>query len=113
MMVGDVMLMGSDAPPDRYHRPQGITVAIGIADPNEAERLFAALAAGAPMQRDSPVPLVPWPDADAPIFAGGGTGLVSTVDDYHAFARMLFAGGGSILTPASVEMMTTDQLTSP
>ena len=46
MMVGDVMLMGSDAPPERYQRPQGIVVAIGVAEPAEAERVFAALAQG-------------------------------------------------------------------
>jgi PhnB protein len=46
MTVGDVILMGSDAPPDRYQKPQGITVAIGITEPAEAERVFAALADG-------------------------------------------------------------------
>jgi CubicO group peptidase (beta-lactamase class C family) len=43
--------------------------------------------------------------------------LVSTVDDYLAFARMLLAGGRhrgqSLLTPASVEAMTTNHLTAP
>ena len=42
-------------------------------------------------------------------------GLVSTVDDWHAFARMLLAGGSAdgrrLLSPASVRQMTTDQLT--
>ena len=46
MTVGDVVLMGSDAPPDRYQKPQGITVTIGITEPAEAERVFAALADG-------------------------------------------------------------------
>jgi len=46
MMVGDVSLMGSDAPPGRYEKPQGIVVAIGVAEPAEAERVFAALARG-------------------------------------------------------------------
>ena len=46
MTVGEVVLMGSDAPPDRYQKPQGITVTIGITDPAEAERVFAALADG-------------------------------------------------------------------
>ena len=46
MTVGDVILMGSDAPPDGYQKPQGITVAIGITEPAEAERVFAALADG-------------------------------------------------------------------
>jgi PhnB protein len=37
--------MGSDAPPDRYQRPQGFYVNIGTTDPEEAERVFQALAA--------------------------------------------------------------------
>ncbi len=51
-----------------------------------------------------------------PAFPSGAAGLVSTVDDYHAFARMLLNKGkhGSerILSRPSVEVMTTDQLTS-
>ena len=47
-----------------------------------------------------------------PAFPAGGSGLVSTVDDYLAFARMLLAGGGPILSRPSVELMTTDQLTA-
>jgi CubicO group peptidase (beta-lactamase class C family) len=50
-----------------------------------------------------------------PAFPSGAAGLVSTVDDYHAFARMLLNKGehGSqrILSRPSVETMTTDQLT--
>jgi CubicO group peptidase (beta-lactamase class C family) len=54
-----------------------------------------------------------------PVFPSGAgdpqAGLVSTVDDYLAFAQMLLGGGkhGSqrILSRPSVEMMTTDQLT--
>ncbi len=50
-----------------------------------------------------------------PAFPSGAAGLVSTVDDYHAFARMLLDKGehGSqrILSRPSVETMTTDQLT--
>ena len=50
-----------------------------------------------------------------PAFPSGAGGLVSTVDDWLAFARMLLAGGAvdgrSVLSPASVRQMTTDQLT--
>ena len=50
-----------------------------------------------------------------PAFPSGGAGLVSTVDDYLAFARMLLAGGasarGRILSERSVRLMTSDQLT--
>jgi CubicO group peptidase (beta-lactamase class C family) len=50
-----------------------------------------------------------------PAFAGGGAGLVSTVPDYLAFARMLQSGGvhhgRRILARPSIEAMTTNQLT--
>ena len=53
--------------------------------------------------------------ATPPAFPSGGGGLVSTLDDLHAFGRMLLAGGrlpdGSrLLSRASVEAMTTDQI---
>jgi PhnB protein len=35
---------GGDAPPGQYEKPQGFTVALGIKDPAEADRVFAALA---------------------------------------------------------------------
>jgi CubicO group peptidase (beta-lactamase class C family) len=50
-----------------------------------------------------------------PAFPSGAGGLVSTVDDYLAFGRMLLSRGkhdsGRILSWPSVETMTTDQLT--
>ncbi|GES28250.1 serine hydrolase domain-containing protein [Streptomyces angustmyceticus] len=50
-----------------------------------------------------------------PAFPSGAGGLVSTVDDWHAFARMLLAegsvGGRRLLSPTSVRQMTTDHLT--
>ena len=52
---------------------------------------------------------------EAPVFPSGAAGLVSTVDDYLAFARMLLnegeADGVRILSRKSIELMTTDQLT--
>jgi CubicO group peptidase (beta-lactamase class C family) len=54
--------------------------------------------------------------AQPPVFPAGGGGLVSTIDDYHAFGLMLLNGGrlGSerVLSRHSVEAMTTDQLTA-
>lgn len=44
LMVGDKVLMGSDAPPDRYEPMKGFSVTLGIDDPAEAERVFHALA---------------------------------------------------------------------
>ncbi|WP_406009053.1 beta-lactamase family protein [Streptomyces sp. NBC_00637] len=50
-----------------------------------------------------------------PAFPSGGGGLVSTADDYLAFARLLLnggeAGGRALLSPTSVMRMTTDHLT--
>jgi CubicO group peptidase (beta-lactamase class C family) len=51
-----------------------------------------------------------------PAFPSGGAGLVSTVDDYLAFGRMMLNqgqnGGRRILSRPSVETMTTDHLTA-
>jgi CubicO group peptidase (beta-lactamase class C family) len=50
-----------------------------------------------------------------PVFPSGAGGLVSTVDDYLAFARMLLNGGvhggTRLLSEQSVELMTTNRLT--
>ena len=54
--------------------------------------------------------------ARPPVFESGGSGLVSTADDYHAFCRMMLGRGATgdarILSPASVELMSTNQLTA-
>lgn len=51
-----------------------------------------------------------------PAFQSGGGGLVSTVDDYHAYFRMLLNqgthGGERILSRPAVELMTTNSLTA-
>jgi CubicO group peptidase (beta-lactamase class C family) len=46
-----------------------------------------------------------------PPFESGGGGLVSTIDDYFAFCRMMLNKGEPILSRATVELMTSDQLT--
>jgi CubicO group peptidase (beta-lactamase class C family) len=50
-----------------------------------------------------------------PGFPSGGGGLISTIDDYFAFGRMMLNhgrhNGGRILSRPSVETMTTDHLT--
>jgi CubicO group peptidase (beta-lactamase class C family) len=48
--------------------------------------------------------------AARPAFESGAGGLVSTLDDYLAFARALLDGGGPILSRSSVAAMTSDQL---
>jgi len=50
LTVGDSLLMGSDAPPDRYEPMKGITVSLGIDDPGEAERVFHALSENGTVQ---------------------------------------------------------------
>ena len=40
------VLMGSDAPPDHYAKPQGISVSLHVKTPAEAERIFQALSDG-------------------------------------------------------------------
>ena len=51
-----------------------------------------------------------------PAFPSAAGGLVSTVDDYLAFGRMMLEqgrhGSGRILSRLSVEAMTTDQITA-
>lgn len=61
--------------------------------------------------------LVDGPDgqwSNPPAFPSGAGGLVSTVDDWHSFGRMLLADGAvdgrRLLSPESVRQMTTDQL---
>ena len=55
-------------------------------------------------QRDAP-----------PVFCGGGAGLISTADDFLAFARMLLGGGEvdsvRLLKEESVRQMQTNRLT--
>ena len=46
LQIGQEFLMGSDAPPDHFRKPQGFSVSLTIKDPGEAERKFKALAEG-------------------------------------------------------------------
>jgi CubicO group peptidase (beta-lactamase class C family) len=64
----------------------------------------------------TPDGLVVWDPPDGawsrpPAFADGAAGLVSTVDDLLAFARMLLGGGEPLLSADSARAMTSDQLT--
>ncbi|MBE1587909.1 serine hydrolase domain-containing protein [Nonomuraea angiospora] len=89
---------GFHVPADRIHRlPTGYAH-----NPDNGELVVWDEAAGGKYSRP-------------PLFQAAGDGLVSTVDDYHAFFRMLLNkgafGGARILSRASVELMTTDHLT--
>jgi PhnB protein len=46
LLVGDQILMGSDAPSGQYKPTQGIHVTLNLDTPTEAERLYKALCAG-------------------------------------------------------------------
>jgi PhnB protein len=50
LAVGEGVLMGSDAPPERYEKPRGFSVSLQIKDPAQAERAFHALAEGGAVQ---------------------------------------------------------------
>jgi len=43
MALGETLLMGSDAMPDRYEGTKGFSLNLNAKDPAEAERLFLAL----------------------------------------------------------------------
>ncbi len=64
----------------------------------------------------SPAGLTVWDPRDGkwsqqPAFEDGAAGLVSTVDDLHAFARMFLHDGAPGLSREAVAAMTRDQLT--
>lgn len=46
LTIGDALLYGTDAPPERYQTPAGSHITIGITDVVEAERIFANLSEG-------------------------------------------------------------------
>jgi PhnB protein len=46
MRIGSQILLGSDAPPPHYAKPQGIQVCLSYDDVAEAERVYQALSEG-------------------------------------------------------------------
>ncbi len=50
LVVGEEVLMGSDAPPDRYQEPKGFSVSLGFKDAADAERVFKALSENGTVQ---------------------------------------------------------------
>jgi CubicO group peptidase (beta-lactamase class C family) len=80
--------------------------------PTEVAAVFGG-ADGAPTSGD--LTLVDRPDgwyAAPPALADGSGGMVSTIDDYGAFAAMLAAGGGGLLSPESVAQMLRERTTA-
>ena len=58
MLVGSQVLMGSDAPPDRFEKPQGFSMSLHPEQPTEAERVFTALAEKGSVRM--PLQQTPW-----------------------------------------------------
>ncbi len=50
LVIGDAVLMASDAPPEYYQKPQGNYVSLGVGEPAEAERIFRELSEGGTVQ---------------------------------------------------------------
>ena len=50
MRIGEQVLMASDAPPEHYQKPQGISVTLNLGDLAEAQRIFHALAENGAVQ---------------------------------------------------------------
>lgn len=109
---------------ERLFEPLGMTDTAFSVPPGKLDRFTSYYAAGAEAgpERDprSGLELLDAPDgqwSSPPPFPSGAGGLVSTVDDWLAFGRMLLAegeaGGHRLLTPGSVRQMTTNHLTVP
>lgn len=102
---------------ERLFEPLGMTDTGFAVEPAALDRFTGYYRAGAD-SGDDPV-LVDAPDgqwSSPPAFPSGAGGLVSTVDDWAAFGRMLLAGGLSddghrVLAAESVRQMITDHLT--
>jgi PhnB protein len=50
MMVGETALMGSDAPPGSYSKPQGFSISLSLENASEAERVFQGLSENGQVQ---------------------------------------------------------------
>lgn len=119
-ILGAVVEQVADRPFDDFVRER-ITAPLGMADTGftvpEGKR--ARLAKVYTTGKDgtlTPVPVdgVPYPDAQGRLFASGGGGLFSTIDDYARFGQMLLNGGEldgvRLLGRKTVETMRTNHL---
>ncbi|MFJ6611378.1 serine hydrolase domain-containing protein [Streptomyces sp. NPDC091289] len=102
---------------ERLFEPLGMTDTAFAVEPAALDRFTGYYRAGADDGSDPE--LVDAPDgqwSSPPPFPSGAGGLVSTVDDWYAFGRMLLAGGLNddghrVLAAESVRQMITDHLT--
>ena len=101
---------------ERIFEPLGMTDTAFSVPPDKTDRFVTAysndMATGEFGVHDEPVG-GQW--NSEPAFPSGAGGLVSTVDDFNAFAQMLLRGGvhghERIVSQPSVTLMTSDQLT--
>ncbi|MFJ7059580.1 serine hydrolase domain-containing protein [Streptomyces griseobrunneus] len=100
---------------ERLFEPLGMTDTGFSVEPGALDRFTGYYRAG----EGGGLELVDAPDgqwSSPPAFPSGAGGLVSTVDDWYAFGRMLLAegladDGRRVLAGESVRQMVTDQLT--
>jgi CubicO group peptidase (beta-lactamase class C family) len=102
---------------ERLFEPLGMPDTGFSVSPAQRDRLTTAYTSdsktGAPLLLDAPKDSF-W--GGPPAFPSAASWLVSTIDDYWAFVRMLLDKGaspdGRILSEQSVDLMTTDHLTA-
>jgi CubicO group peptidase (beta-lactamase class C family) len=120
-VLGVLIARAADQPFDIFLRER-IFEPLGMRDtgfsvpPDKLDRLATSYAADAEtgaLKLYDPAESGQW--SRPPTFQSGAGGLVSTVDDYLAFCRMMLNKGKSgnerILSRPSVELITSDQLT--
>ncbi|MBW8803994.1 MAG: beta-lactamase family protein [Catenulisporales bacterium] len=114
-ILGVLLARAADMPlpelmAERIFEPLGMSDT-GFAVPQDKLDRFTALYS----QGDDGLRLIDPPAGEwssVPAFPSGAGGLVSTVDDYHAFVSTLLPGASGPLSPESVRRMTTDHLTA-
>jgi PhnB protein len=50
LLCGQTALMGADAPPNYFTKPQGFSVSLNVETPEDADRAFSALSQGGKIQ---------------------------------------------------------------
>jgi CubicO group peptidase (beta-lactamase class C family) len=97
---------------DRLLAPAGMVDTAFSVPPGALDRFGPCYLTGAPTPQVHDDAAGQW--TRQPAFPSGGAGLVSTVDDFLAFGRLLLDGGAHdgvrVLSRPTVELMTSDQL---